>query len=134
MIGLDTNVVVRYVMQDDEEQSARASALIESLSADSPGFISVVTVIELHWVLTSCYSFDGAQATRVVDGLLRTRQLVVDRAHDVLRASRTYSASASSKADFADCLIREISLSVGCHQIMTFDRAAARHAGMSLLA
>lgn len=52
MIGLDTNVLVRYVAQDDSEQSPKATRLIESLSADSPGFISIVSVVELVWVLT----------------------------------------------------------------------------------
>ncbi|MGA1464036.1 MAG: PIN domain-containing protein, partial [Steroidobacteraceae bacterium] len=53
MIGLDTNVLVRYIMQDDPKQSPKASTLIESLSADHPGFISLVSVVELYWVLTA---------------------------------------------------------------------------------
>jgi len=61
MIGLDTNVLVRYIMQDDAMQSPKASVLIESLDADHPGFISLVTVVELYWVLTSCYDLTGIQ-------------------------------------------------------------------------
>ena len=52
MIGLDTNVLVRYVMQDDPEQSVRATALVESLSVEQPGFVALVAVVELVWVLT----------------------------------------------------------------------------------
>lgn len=55
MIGLDTNVLVRYIMQDDTKQSAKATQLIESLTSDEPGFIAMVSVVELYWVLTSSY-------------------------------------------------------------------------------
>jgi predicted nucleic-acid-binding protein len=54
MIGLDTNVLVRYIMQDDVKQSPKATALIESLDSDHPGFITLVFVVELYWVLTKC--------------------------------------------------------------------------------
>ena len=55
-IGLDTNVLVRYVAQDDSKQSPAATRLIESLTADAPGYVSVVSVVELVWVLTDCYA------------------------------------------------------------------------------
>jgi len=55
MIGLDTNVLVRYIMQDDPKQSRKATSLIESLDDDHPGFITIVSILELYWVLTSCY-------------------------------------------------------------------------------
>jgi predicted nucleic-acid-binding protein len=52
MIGLDTNVLVRYIMQDDVKQAAKATKLMESLSAQAPGFITLVSVVELVWVLS----------------------------------------------------------------------------------
>ena len=55
MMGLDTNVLVRYIMQDDAKQAAKATKLIESLSPDAPGFVTLVSVIELVWVLSSCF-------------------------------------------------------------------------------
>ena len=52
MIGLDTNVIVRYVVQDDPRQSAAATRLMEkTLSAENPGFVAVVTLCEVAWVL-----------------------------------------------------------------------------------
>ena len=54
MIGLDTNVLVRYIMQDDPKQSIMATQLIESLDVDGPGFVTLASIIELYWVLTSC--------------------------------------------------------------------------------
>jgi predicted nucleic-acid-binding protein len=130
MIGLDTNVLVRYIMQDDPRQSPKATRLIESLGADSPGFIAVVSVVELYWVLTSCYGLDAHDVKRALEALLRAKQIVVDRADQVLRALRSFN---DGKADFADCLIERISSSVGCTETLTFDANAAKYAGMSLL-
>lgn len=130
MIGLDTNVLVRYIMQDDPKQSPLATALIESLRADRPGYVTLVSVLELYWVLTSCYDLSAAQARSALEALLRTRQIVVDRADQVLRALRVWDAG---KADFADCLIERIAASAGCTETMTFDAAAAKHTGMTLL-
>jgi predicted nucleic-acid-binding protein len=130
MIGLDTNVLVRYIMQDDPRQSARATALVESLDIDRPGFVGLVSVIELYWVLTSCYHLTNDQVKQALDALLRTKQIVVDRSDQVLRALRVFDAG---KGDFADCLIERIAASAGCEQTMTFDVNAAKHAGMTLI-
>jgi predicted nucleic-acid-binding protein len=130
MIGLDTNVLVRYIMQDEPRQSARATALVESLDIDRPGFVGLVSVIELYWVLTSCYHLTNDQVKQALDALLRTKQIVVDRSDQVLRALRVFDAG---KADFADCLIERIAASAGCEQTMTFDVNAAKHAGMTLI-
>ena len=130
MIGLDTNVLVRYIMQDDARQSARATALIESLDVERPGFVGLVSVIELYWVLTSCYHLSNEQVKKALDALLRTKQIVVDRSDQVLRALRVFD---TGKADFADCLIERIAASAGCEQTMTFDVNAAKYAGMTLI-
>ncbi len=130
MIGLDTNVLVRYIMQDDARQSAKATALIESLDTDRPGFVTLVSIIELYWVLTSCYHLTNEQVKQALEALLRTRQIVVDRSDQVLRALRVFDAG---KADFADCLIERIAASAGCENTMTFDVKAAKHAGMALI-
>ena len=130
MIGLDTNVLVRYIMQDDPRQSAKATRLIESLEADRPGFIGMVSIVELYWVLTSCYDLTNDQVRQALDLLLRTRQIVVDRADQVLRALKLFEAG---KADFADCLIERAAAAAGCEKTMTFDVSAARHAGMTLI-
>lgn len=130
MIGLDTNVLVRYIMQDDAKQSPKATALIESLSPDNPGFITLVSVVELYWVLTSCYDLSGHQVKQALEVLLRTKQIIVDRADQVLRALRVFD---DGKADFADCLIERTAVSAGCEQTMTFDVGAAKHAGMTLI-
>jgi predicted nucleic-acid-binding protein len=130
VIGLDTNVLVRYVMQDDIKQAQLATKLMESLTPDAPGFVSLVSLIELVWVLSSCFDLDRAQLVSVIEGVLRTQELSVERAELVWQALRTF---ADSSADFADCVIAKSAASVGCERTMTFDRLAAKSAGMTLL-
>ncbi|MGH8426765.1 MAG: PIN domain-containing protein [Gammaproteobacteria bacterium] len=130
MIGLDTNVLVRYIMQDDAGQSSKATTLIDSFTAQAPGFVALVSVVELVWVLSACYGLGRAQLAVALEALLRTRELLVERAEIVWRAACIYR---DFKADFADCLIERCGASAGCERTMTFDQGAARHAGMSLI-
>ncbi len=131
MIGLDTNVLVRYIMQDDAKQSLKATKLFESLDSNNPGYITLVSVVELYWVLTSCYGLTGPQVAQALDAILRSKQLLVERADQVLRALRVFAAG---KADLADCLIERTAASAGCTQTVTFDVGATKHAGMVLVA
>ena len=130
MIGLDTNVLVRYIMQDDPKNSPKANQLIESLDADNPGYITMVSVIELYWVLTSCYELTGEQVGQALEAILRTKSFLVERADQVMRALRVF---AGGRADFADCLIERSASGAGCTQTMTFDVGASKHAGMTLI-
>ena len=130
MIGLDTNVLVRYIMQDDVKQAAKATKLIEGLTTDEPGFVSLVSVVELVWVLSSCFDLTRKQISQALDVLLRSKQLVVDQAEHVVRTLRAYGAG---NADFADCLIERTAAAAGCTQTMTFDVAASKSAGMTLI-
>ncbi len=128
MIGLDTNVLVRYVMQDDPRQAARATKLIDSLSAEEPGFVPLVAIVELAWVLSGSYGLGRAQVAAAVEGLLRAKELVVDRADIVNQALNRYSAAG---ADFAGALIERSATSAGCTATMTFDAGAVKAAGMT---
>ena len=130
MIGLDTNVLVRYIMQDDPEQSPKAAELIESLTSENPGFIAMVSVVELYWVLTSAYELSGQQVAQALDALLRTKQLLVERADQVMRALRVFG---TGRADFADCLIECTASGAGCARTMTFDVKASKYAGLTLM-
>jgi predicted nucleic-acid-binding protein len=130
MIGIDTNVLVRYVMQDDTRQSPLASRLIDSLTAEAPGFVSIVAVVELAWVLPACYDLTREQTAQALDILLRTKEVVVDAKDSVAKALRVFKAGS---ADFADCLIERIAAGAGCEKTMTFDVRAAKSAGMTLV-
>ena len=131
MIGLDTNVLVRYIMQDDAKQSPKATRLIESLDLENPGYITTVSMVELYWVLTTSYELTTGQAAQALDAVLRTKQFVVERADQVMRALRLFG---DGKADFADCLIERAASGAGCTQVVTFDVKASKYAGMTLLA
>lgn len=135
MKGLDTNVLVRYLAQDDPAQAARATRLIETeLSAVDPGFISVVVLVELCWVLKRLYAATPQELVDTVADLLAGAQFHVDQRDAVQATVRHFREHASSKADLPDVLIAQLARLQGCEQTLTFDRKAARAAGMRLLA
>ncbi|HEX6703924.1 MAG TPA: type II toxin-antitoxin system VapC family toxin [Albitalea sp.] len=132
MIGLDTNVLVRYLAQDDKRQSARASQLIESeLSEGVPGFVGLIVLVELCWVLKRLYAATQAELRQTIQDLLNARQLVVERRDVVLLALQRWDVA---KADFADALISAIAADAGCAETVTFDVSAAKLPGVRLLA
>lgn len=130
MIGIDTNVLVRYIAQDDPAQSVRATRLIEGeCSPDEPGYIGLVVLVESVWVSESLYDATREEVGEIVRRILSIRQLVVERAEVAWKALRAFE---SSRADFADCVIHHVGLADGCERVVTFDKRAA-NAGMSLL-
>lgn len=131
MIGLDTNVLVRYIMQDDPRQSPQADRLIESFTVEAPGFMSLVSLVELVWVLSSAYGLTDPQVAEALETLLRAREIRVDQAEAVWKALRDFR---ETRADFADCLIAQTGRIAGCETTMTFDREAAKLDGMTSLA
>lgn len=131
MIGLDTNILVRYIAQDDDAQSAVATRLIESLTDDRPGHVALVVLVETIWVLQRSYRASRIEIDRVTETLLRIQGLRVEQAENVWTALRLFR---SSGADFADCLIARANLSAGCAHTVTFDAKAGKLEGMKLLA
>lgn len=131
MIGLDTNVVVRYLAQDDPRQSAAATRLFERvLTPDIPGFIPAVVLCELAWVLAECYDADRPQIRAAIETLLVAKQLAIETPDLVRRALRVWDQGG---ADFADALIGEVARANGVEKTVTFDRAAAKLPGFELL-
>lgn len=132
MIGLDTNVLIRYITQDEASQSAKATRLIEnSLSAKNPGFVTLITLVEVVWVLESCYQQSPSSSIDIVHKLLTTAQLVVERA-DVAYMALRRMAEYTSGVDFSDALISTVCEQAGCDITMTFDKKATK-LGMKLL-
>jgi predicted nucleic-acid-binding protein len=130
VIGIDTNVLVRYIAQDDPAQSKKATALIErECSESTPGFVGLVVLVEVVWVAESCYQASREDVAKMVRQLLGSRQLVVQDAETVWQALRLFE---QGKADFADGLIERTAAAVGCSRTVTFDKDAAK-SGMSLL-
>ena len=130
MIGLDTNVLVRYITHDHPAQSAAAVNVMDSLSSDLPGFLSLVVIAEVVWVLQFSYHFKREEIAHVVERLLRSKELVLERAEIVSQAVRKFRAS---RANFADCLIERCAHAAECQYVLTFDKNAGAM-GMRLLA
>jgi predicted nucleic-acid-binding protein len=130
MTGLDTNILVRLLAQDDPVQSQRAVEFLQTLSREMPGFVSLVSLIELIWVLRSQYRISKARLILGLEWLLNSAELVVESQESVAQALGRF---ASVKADFADCLIERSCHTAGCRETVTFDMDASRFAGMTLL-
>ena len=123
MIGLDTNVLVRYLVQDDPRQAAAANRLVETrCTRESPGFVSQIVLAELVWVLRGAYGYDKSTCVAVLRQILQTAELTVA---DPATAWAALSDFESGSADFADCLIAHGNHATGCDVTFTFDRNAA---------
>jgi predicted nucleic-acid-binding protein len=131
MIGLDTNVIVRYLAQDDAIQSPKAKQLIERrLTEQNPGFVSVVAIAETAWVLERAYGLSNAEIAATVEAMLQTDVFVLEHEQEVFRAMITLKDGVGS---FADALIGALGIKAGCTRTLTFDRKASRIAGFELL-
>jgi predicted nucleic-acid-binding protein len=130
MIGLDTNVIIRYLTQDDKKQAAKANKLIDNeLSASSPGFITLITLVEVVWVLESCYGQPKEKVIEIIHSLLTTKQLLLESADLAYMALKRFVAGG---ADFSDALIAVISENKGCETVATFDKKG-KSVGMLVL-
>lgn len=130
MKGLDTNILVRFYAQDDPEQCRRGDLFLQTLKPESPGYVSLVSLIELVWVLRSQYRLKKPELIRILEQLLDSPELMVENQTAVTLALRRFS---QFKADFADCLIERSGAVAGCAGTVTFDVNASRFAGMKLL-
>ena len=130
MIGLDTNVLVRYFAQDDPRQSRTATEIMESLTESDQGFVSLVTVVETVWVLTQIYDLSSGEVARAVERMLQAGTLTVQNEQEVFAA---VIALRTGRGGFADALIGALSAWAGCTSTLTFDKKAARLGGFTLL-
>ena len=131
MIGLDTNILVRYLTQDDPQQSSRATEIIERrLSAENPGFVSIVAMVETVWVLERAYGFSTAEVAGAVERILQADVLVVADEQEVFSAM---IALKEGQGSFADGVISALGTKAGCSSTLTFDQKALRIEGFESL-
>lgn len=124
MIALDTNVLVRFLVEDDPRQSEEAAALIERAVASGEDlFVSDIVVCEMVWVLSISYRVRRVQIAATLRELLRARHLAFAAPDVLARAIDTFDRG---KGDFADYLIRAHALAAGCEQVASFDRILLR--------
>jgi predicted nucleic-acid-binding protein len=115
LIALDTNVLVRYIVEDHPEQARQAREAIEDAETI---FISHLVLAELSWVLESCYDVSHRKIGDILQDLIDSKQVRIRDASSIREAIRHYE---EKSADFSDCLILEQSRSQGCSTLMTFD-------------
>lgn len=130
MIGLDTNILVRYLAQDDPAQSPKATEVIERrLTEESPGFISVVAMAETVWVLDRAYGLTAHEIAATVERILQANVLIVENEQEVFTAM---IALKEGQGSFADALVGALGARAGCSRTLTFDRKALRLPGFEL--
>ncbi len=131
MKGLDTNVLVRYLVQDDRAQGDRAARYIrESCTRDAPCYIAAIVLAELVWVLESAYGYEKPLIVEVLDRILAVSQFRIQDKDSVLAALGDFR---TSRADYADCLLARVNRRAGCDHTVTFDRATRDLDGFRLL-
>lgn len=130
MIALDTNVLVRYLVRDNEVQAEAAKALLSSLAPDNRAFICREVIVELVWVLERAYGFSRNQIATTLMELVATDVFLVEEGDDAFRAAFQYLASS---ADFSDLMILAAADRISARTLYSFDKRAARHNGVTLL-
>lgn len=130
MIALDTNVLVRYLVDDDAEQAEAARALMDRLTPERPGFVCREVMLELVWVLRHTYGHSVDRIAAVLEELVATDVLVIEVAADVARSAVRYRRGV---ADFPDLMIAAAAERSGARPLYTFDRKAARLPDVVLL-
>ncbi len=120
MTGLDTNVLVRYLTQDDPAQARRANAIVaETVAKGEHCFLSGVVLCELVWVLRGAYGLEKPAVVAVLDQMLSTVQFEIEEKDLVRRALEDYR---TGRGDFADYMIGQRNREAGCAETVTFDR------------
>ncbi|RMG32672.1 MAG: PIN domain-containing protein [Methanobacteriota archaeon] len=122
--GIDTNVIIRYLVQDDPQQSAKVAAFLEShCTEEEPGHIPLIVLCEVVWVLRRAYQYPKSQIVKVLENLLHTAELSIENPEFAWDALRKYK---TGNADFSDYLIGRINRHYGCHKTVTLDKTAGR--------
>jgi predicted nucleic-acid-binding protein len=127
MIGLDTNILVRYLTQDDPIQSPKAREVFERrLTEENPGFVSIVAMVETVWVLERSYGLTTDEIVGAVERVLQTDVLIVENEQEVFTAM---TALKEGQGSFADAVIVALGARMGCSCTLTFDQKALRLPG-----
>lgn len=128
MIGFDTNVLLRLILQDSPIEGAKAQQLLESIAPDTPVLINAVVVHEMVWVLRRTLGWSKADVLAVLQSLLDQDDLTFSHEGAIRRAMAAWE---DGSAHFADYFIAEINADLECATTYTFDRKAATHPAFS---
>ena len=131
MIALDTNVLIRFLTNDDKHQAEVARMLLSDLSADNPGFISREVTLELTWVLNRAYGYSSDKIANVLEYLIATRGIKFETDDDIFDAIYRFRKRG---VEFADLMIVAAAKRQGAQPLYTFDEKLAKIDGVELLA
>ena len=124
MVALDTNVLVRYIVQDEKIQARKASKAIEALTAQNPAFISCIVLCEINWVLKTAYKISKTNCIEALNNIISVAVFDIENLEACLAALKQYEAG---RADFSDYLIQNIAKQKGYDTVLTFDKKALKH-------
>lgn len=131
MIGIDTNILVRYITQDDELQSRVATEFIENYCSNGNKiFVNHLVICELVWVLKKCYKLSKSKTINVIQHILQISQFSIENAQIIWQALTDYK---QGSADFADYVVARTNIFNNCAETITFDKKASKSKGFSLL-
>lgn len=122
MIGLDTNILVRYLIRDDVEQTRIADSIVEgSEDAGKPVFVNHIVLSELVWVMTKSYRLNRIAIAEALEGIFSAQAFLFEERDIALGALRDFR---NGSADYADCLIGRKNREMGCETTLSFDAGA----------
>ena len=128
MIAVDTNILVRYFVGAEDDDTRKATRFVEQdLSIDQLGYVTSVAICEVIWVIKNYYKFGYAAQAAVIRLMLDASQLLVEHEDCVA------SALESQHGDIADAIIHFVGVKQGCSKTLTFDKKFARLSGVELL-
>lgn len=130
MIGIDTNILLRYFVKGDPDQTPLAVQTMHSLSPQEPGWIALLVLAELIWTLRRVFKLSRSEIAGMIAKLLNSQEVVIEQEEIARQALRLY---ATTRTDFADCVIAVSARSAGCTTVATLDEVAARDLGMQLI-
>jgi predicted nucleic-acid-binding protein len=126
MYALDTNVLVRYIVQDNKEQAQKAADAIERLTSEERGFISCIVLCEVNWVLRTAYKIPKEERLKTLKRIISVASFDIERIECCTKALKHYE---KGQADFSDYLIQEIAKHQGYDIVLTFDAKAQKDSG-----
>ena len=126
MYAIDTNILIRYIVEDNPEQAQKAAEAIEQLTTEKQGFISCIVLCELNWVLKTAYKISKRERVATLQKVLSVPVFEIEKLDCCLKALRSYE---KGQADFSDYLIQQIGEKHGYEILLTFDQKASRETG-----
>jgi len=125
MMGLDTNILVRYITQDDPQQCAKVNALFDKqISQENSAVISKIVLSELTWVLSHAYGYSREQIALVIQQIIITQEFVIEDSESAIKALQDYQ---TGKAGFADYFLARTHLAMGAKHTVSFDKKALQN-------